>query len=441
MLLRFSVSNHRSIKNEQELSMIATSLKDSTASLIDIPNTPKSKALPSAVIFGPNASGKSNMVAALARFKRLILESHRSGEPNAGIRQNSFALDPAYKSKPTCFDADLIINGVRYHYGFAYDGNAFQQEWLFSFPEGIKRKLFERTGPNTENMSFGPSLKGKKQLISEIMRDNSLYLSAAAQNNHKELSDIVKYVSSINFNMEFSVGKNDVKKIFIEDKIDSRIISFLRLCKTGIIGYRESKSEETSNSGKMAMKLMEAIGDFAKEESESDLLDEEKKNDALQWLEKFDRHSIHLEHEGENCTEFFTLDQESAGTLRLLSLLHDVFHALDNGQIIIVDEIDASLHTQVCEALLYLFADKRINKYGAQIIATTHDTNLLRSPSLRRDQIWLVEKNELGASEFYSLADIKTRSGDNFELGYMQGRYGAVPFTEPVAELFASLAD
>ena len=119
-------------------------------------------------------------------------------------------------------------------------------------------------------------------------------------------------------------------------------------------------------------------------------------------------------------------------------MLRNCFNALDNGTLLVIDEIDVSLHTQVCEAILYLFGDPKINTKGAQLIATTHDTNLLRSPYLRRDQIWLTEKNAGGATELYSLADIKTRGEDNFELGYLQGRYGAVPFTGPVSDLFAA---
>ena len=130
--------------------------------------------------------------------------------------------------------------------------------------------------------------------------------------------------------------------------------------------------------------------------------------------------------------------RESAGTRRLLQILYDCFHALDNGTLLVIDEIDVSLHTQACEAILYLFSEPKINTKGAQLIATTHDTNLLRSPYLRRDQIWLTEKNAGGATELYSLADIKTRGEDNFELGYLQGRYGAVPFTGPVSDLFAA---
>jgi AAA15 family ATPase/GTPase len=107
--------------------------------------------------------------------------------------------------------------------------------------------------------------------------------------------------------------------------------------------------------------------------------------------------------------------------------------------LLIVDEIDMSLHTRACEAIFQLFTDPRINTQGAQIIATTHDTNLICSPQLGRDQIWFAEKNANGATEIYPLSDFKVRENDNFERGYLRGRFGALPFAGDPAELFGSM--
>ena len=131
----------------------------------------------------------------------------------------------------------------------------------------------------------------------------------------------------------------------------------------------------------------------------------------------------------------FTADMESDGTRRLLYMLAPVFHALDNGTLLIVDELNAHLHTQVCEAVLALFSSPETNPKGAQLIATTHDTNLLRSPYLRRDQVWFAEKDRDGATHLFPLTDIRTRKGDNLEKGYLQGRYGAVPYAGSVRDL------
>jgi AAA15 family ATPase/GTPase len=163
-----------------------------------------------------------------------------------------------------------------------------------------------------------------------------------------------------------------------------------------------------------------------------------KDSEFESWLDE-GRGVIQLAHKGrDGSVVFLDLDSESAGTRRLLMLLGGVFSALDQGAPLLVDELDASLHTQACEAVLRLFCSPETNPLGAQIIATTHDTNLLRSPVLRRDQIWFTEKDAEGATHLYPLTDIRTRKGDNFEKGYLQGRYGAIPFAGQIPDLVAT---
>ncbi len=124
------------------------------------------------------------------------------------------------------------------------------------------------------------------------------------------------------------------------------------------------------------------------------------------------------------------LDRASAGTRRLLAVMRIVCRALDEGTPVLVDELDASSHTHASEAVLRLFCRAQSNPKGAQLLATTHATNLMKSSSLRRDQFWFTQKDAEGATQIYPLTDFKTRWGDNFELGYLQGRYGAVPFED-----------
>ncbi|OBP73266.1 hypothetical protein BAE42_14135 [Mesorhizobium loti] len=138
---------------------------------------------------------------------------------------------------------------------------------------------------------------------------------------------------------------------------------------------------------------------------------------------------------------FFNLDKESAGTRRLLALLAPIFAALDHGGLIVIDEIDASLHTRACEAILALFSSTEFNANGAQLIATTHDTNILSSNLLRRDQIWFCEKGDTGETALFPLTDLRTRATDNIEKGYLQGRFGAIPFAGSPSQLLKTLRD
>lgn len=430
MLLRFSVSNYLSIRDTQELSMVATSLKDRDDGLIDVPGMAKTRAMPAAIVFGPNASGKSNLLLTLGFMREQVLDSHRKGGPDTVINRHAFALSARCKDEPTIVEADFIVDEVRYTYGFAATDTAFEREWLYAYPHGTKRKLFERISPS--EIEFGPTLKGQRQTMAEFMRPNSLFVSVAVQNQHAEISKLAAFVASIRFSRNISISASELKPLAKNPKFDKMAVKFIELCGTGISGFRtvskplDDYSKETRKKfSNWMIENMPLPSNFDKE----DFL-----NRAIEDTQTIE--FSHINDRGSN--EYFEIDRESTGTRRLLHLMRSCFHTLDKGTLMVIDEIDASLHTQICEAIVYLFADKRINTKGAQLIATTHDTNLLRSEYLRRDQIWLTEKNDQGATELFSLADIKTRAGDNFELGYLQGRYGAVPFTGPVSDLFAA---
>jgi AAA15 family ATPase/GTPase len=428
MLLRFSVSNYLSIRDRQELSMVATSLKDRDDGLIEVPGMAKTRAVPSAIVFGPNASGKSNLLLALGFMREQVLESHRKGGPDTAINRHAFALSTRCKDEPTEVEADFIVNDVRYTYGFAASDTAFEREWLYAYPHGTRRKLFERTSPS--EIEFGPALKGQRQIMAELMRPNSLYLSVAAQNQHDQIVELHKYFLSLCLENKIDVSSLEFANHQKIDEIDQRAISFLKICGTGVVDFRVNKIELDNSVKDFSKKMIDALS-FT-------IFDDNKRREFMEMeIERL--HKVELAHISENqLYEFFPIERESSGTRRLLKLLRRCFGSLDSGSLMVIDEIDASLHTQICEAIVYLFADKRINTKGAQLIATTHDTNLLRSEYLRRDQIWLTEKDDQGATELFSLADIKIRAGDNFELGYLQGRYGAVPFTGPVSDLFAA---
>jgi hypothetical protein len=148
---------------------------------------------------------------------------------------------------------------------------------------------------------------------------------------------------------------------------------------------------------------------------------------------------LQLAHQGaDGRAVYFDLQQESDGTRRLLRLMIPAFRALDAGAIMAVDELDSSLHTRACELVVALFSNSVTNPKGAQLIATTHDTNLLVSSHLRRDQVWLAEKDPEGATHVYPLTDFRTRKSDNLERGYLEGRYGAIPFAGRPSDILAA---
>ena len=175
--------------------MTASSLKDPTEGLINCPSVPSGSVLPTALIYGANASGKSNLVDSIRVMREMVLSSHRKGEPGGGVPlRRPFALDPQNSRIPTRFDVDFVMGGVRHHYGFEASDEAFLSEWLYAFPKAHRRTLFEREGGE---FHFGRALGGQNKTIAALVRPNSLYVSTAAQNDHEQLSGVFAYFRSI----------------------------------------------------------------------------------------------------------------------------------------------------------------------------------------------------------------------------------------------------
>ena len=415
MLLRFGVSNHLSIRDLQELSFVASSLKDRDDGLIDCAVAPSGSILPAVVIYGANASGKSNLVDAMAAMREMVLRSHTKGEPGGGVQCNPFRLEGDYSQKPSRFEIDFVLDGVRHHYGFEASEKAFVSERLYVFPKSHRRTLFEREGGE---FRFGRELSGLNNLIAKLTRPNSLYLSAAAQNDHKQLSRVFEYFRSIQGIRGISVPGKMASSQLPEEGPDRRVIDFLGKVGTGVVDFQRKETETPEEIRTIEREI-------------SDVLN---KHGHKHKLIATEISSIELAHRSRDGGEvYLELDRESAGTRRLLVLLDRAFRALDEGALLCIDELDAGLHTQAAEAVLQLFCSPQTNSNGAQLLATTHDTNLMKSSVLRRDQLWFTQKDVWGATEIYPLTDIRTRQGDNLAKGYLQGRYGATPFEHPIS--------
>lgn len=412
MLLRFGVSNHLSIRDFQELSFVASSLKDPGEGLIACAAAPGGFVVPAVAIYGANASGKSNFGHAMGTMRGMVLESQTRWKPDGGVPHHPFALDPACSEAPSRFEIDFAVDGVRHHYGFESSDAAFKSEWLYVFPKSYRRLLFERNG---DEFHFGRALKGENAAIARLTRPNSLYLSAAAQNGHAVLSGIFDYFTSIHGVGGVAVDDPMASMLFAKHDPDRRTIKFLQQMDTGVTGYRRQEMRIHEEGGE----IQESLLDLMKKAGGA-------RSDLAEWLSN--PVVLELEHRGRDDEPvYFSLGLESAGTRRLLMTLGPAFQALDDGNLLFIDELDASLHTRAAEAVLNLFCSPAINPKGAQVIATIHDTNLLNAPALRRDQVWFVDKDSGGATRLYPLTDIRTRKGDNVERGYLQGRYGAAP--------------
>ena len=413
MLLRFSISNHLSIRDSQELLFTASSLKDPSDGLIDCAAAPNGSVVPAVVVYGANASGKSNLLDAITVMRHMVLRSHTEGDPGGGVPCQAFRLDTQSSRKPSRFEIDFVLDGVRHHYGFEANDREFLSEWLYAFPKSHRRSLFVR---DHDDYRFGRDLKGRNSVIAGLTRPNSLYVSAAAQNRHEQLSEVYGYLLSFHGFMGVGVAGPEASAWLVNDDVDSRVIDFLGKIDTGICDYRRRETDLPEEMRTFQRELFELV---RKRSSESIEIDAEGKQGAVELG--------HRSPVGEPV--FLDLNLESAGTRRLLLVLSLVYRALDKGTPLAIDELDASLHTLAGAEILKLFCSPETNPRGAQLIATTHDTNLMDASVLRRDQLWFTAKDADGATHLYPLTDIRTRGSDNFEKGYLQGRYGAVPET------------
>jgi AAA15 family ATPase/GTPase len=403
VLLRFAVSNYASIRDHQELSLIATDRHDNIA-VRDIPNEDE-KVLPVAGIFGANASGKSNVVRALDFMIRAIIQSHQQWRPMGDIPRRPFLFDKESKETPSRFVIDFVVDNVRHRYGFRCDDYEFLEEWLFSYPEQRRRLLFHRV--SGEPVKFGTYFTGQRKLIESVMRPNSLYLSAAVANNHPELSRVYEWFSKRCF---VAIEENSLPRL-----------------------------EYTVSTFKKDKDLVLALLEFA----DLDIVDLEIKHRKYRFIqstggvaERIDPSQVRpspeisVVHRVKDVDISIPLNFESSGTQAWLSIIGAIADVLRRGNVLVIDELDARLHSTLAGHLVRLFQEKATNRNGAQLFFNSHDTTLLgpTAPArLRRDQVWFTAKED-GATKVYPLTDYRVREGlDNVEKSYLRGRYGAVP--------------
>jgi len=427
VLIRFRVRNFRSLKEEQELSLVASSLKGPPEAVTLVEGLDLGL-VRAAAIYGANASGKSKVIKALAYMSRAVRNSQRRWAPEGPIPREPFLLDPKSKLDPSSFEVDLLLDGVRFRYGFTLNDREILEEWLDAYPAGSKpirkQMWFKREG---KTFTFGNKLGGDNSAIERLTRPNSLFLSAAAQNNHEALLPVYKWFAE-HFSYvpkEREPLEEETAEMCQDETVKSSLLNILRVADLGVVGLVVREMDVFARTPE---------GEDAQGGASDKELDEWLQN-LFAILKKRDidvpdkRHIVALIHKGA-VQEGVTLREhdESEGTLAFFGLLGPVLRATNSGGTIFVDELDASLHPLLALEVVRLFNDPKLNPRGAQIVFTTHDTNILDKASLRRDQIWFTEKDAEGGTHLYPLTDFKPRKNENLERGYLQGRYGAVPF-------------
>ncbi|MFK0329417.1 AAA family ATPase, partial [Campylobacter coli] len=426
MLIEFRVENFLSIQDEQVLSMMAS--KDNTFFDSHTNGDKKLALLKSSVIYGANASGKSNIIKALAIMKKIVISS-ANGQRGDKLPIIPFLLGNE-DNKSTKFEIIFIQNDTKYQYGFILNSEKILEEWLLVFGESNRaQKWFERIYNEKEekyNYSFGAKFLGSKQLWENSTRDNALFLSVAIQLNNEQLKPVfdffLKYIR-VTCTDSWNDGQEVTIDILRQDK--QKIISYLKRADLDIedIVVEETELKKTNL-------MQENIPQEIKQMMQTDL-------EKGARLKKTDIKTIHTNQQGKQIL-FDMLELESQGTQKFFKLIGPWVEALEQGYTIVVDELNTHLHPLMTKFLVNLFHNEDLSKSNAQLIFTTHDTSILNQDVFRRDQIWFCEKQNK-ATKLYPLSDFKVRKDKtNLENDYLLGRFGALPYFK---EILSSWSD
>lgn len=420
MLIEFTIENYRSLRDEVTLSLVASRLtarnKRVDEATVFSPQE-NLRLLKSAVIYGPNASGKSNVMLAFRFMRRFVLGSSRETQAGDQIATDGFRLRSDKAGSASKFEVVFLHDGRRYRYGFEVDRVRVAAEWLFHTPSTKEARLFAREGDAIE---VARSFKEGRGLETKT-RPNALFLSVVAQFNGEIAEKVLDWFRNaiiISGVHDFAYLQKTAETCADEAWLPL-ITDFVRGLDTGVTAIQVRKASLAERlPPQMPQALREALVTAAQEQYDVSFAHEAFTPDGEPaGLEVFDLHT-----------------NESDGTQKLFALSGPMLDALRNGRVLMVDELDARLHPSLTRALVETFNSREKNPRNAQLIFTTHDTHLLSAEVFRRDQIWFTEKDSHGGTDLFSLAEYKVRNDASFERDYLSGRYGAVPFISDFAQ-------
>ena len=437
MLVELRIANYRSIYEEQVFSLVASKDSKHPDNLIDVNGFHLLKA---AGIYGSNAAGKSNLIKAVQFMQQLIaISATRLNEGDLIEGAVPFLLSKETQMRPCLLEATLIVEGSAYKYGFTVTQDRIHDEWLRAYTmQGAEQLWFERLFDSESQETrwrFDGPLRGYQDLLQERTRDNSLILSTGPRENVKLLSTLFQWFRQQLSIFDLSQDTEDLKYQTTElcqkdESLRMRVARMLKDSDFQIDGF--NITEDNLRLETLRHKL-QSISTHWTASSWRTSFREPPRVGSLVPIVQTQHHLIGTE---EMIT--FDLDEESNGTQRLFAFAAPMLHALDIGALMIVDELDCSLHPNLTRKLIEFFQSPSENTHGAQLIFTTHDSTLLDQRIFRRDQIYLVEKTRNGGSEYFSLYDFENkdrpRNTEALQRNYLSGRYGAVPQFGPTFE-------
>lgn len=448
MLIEFFAENFRSFRDGQALDLRANATKD-LAEIVRRPPGLKADTrglLPVIALFGANASGKSSLFMAADFMRAAVLESASSTVEGRGVleRVTTFRFDPERRAGPVTFRVEFLLEGVRHEYGFTLQPRRkddkltrVASEWLRTWPLGRERDLFLRgeaargAGHDAPWWISEHHFHGGYRLAADLFeqtRDDVLFLSLASQRNHPTAKSVVAWFADV-WRTDMSAHTSATEQNAVSDpSFLSYLGHLLRAADTGIerVDITRHELEARHLDAEIALRGQAELFE----------LPESLRSRTARRTRTFHRtRTIHRDSDGEE--QELALTEESAGTQRLFALAGPIYDALRHGRSLWIDELDTAMHHWLVRTLIKLFQDPTTNPRGAQLIFTTHDAAIMDPTLLRRDQIWIVEKDAAQGSQLYSLIDIdeKPRKGQPLFKSFLSGRYGGVPRLDEAAIL------
>lgn len=427
MLVEFRFKNYRSFRDEAVLSMEAVGLSSFKKSLIEQKNM---KLLPGAAIYGKNGGGKSNVIRAFWLGVQFIRNAQRIQHEKAYVPVVPFLLDDYSANEPTEFSFDYIVDDIKYWYSFTATKEKIVKESLYHAPKGQKALVFSR---KLQKFNFTED-KARRKLISETVAENQLFFSIACTMNDAACISAMKWFREY---VLFSRDYTDIPKQLLEYSGDSHMLNSISdYAKTADFGIEEMQFEIENKEIDETIDFPENLPEGMKAALTSfiQILSETSNNSEGKL--KMSQVRAHSKHKGilkNGETDLFNLEleDESDGTRKLMSLAPAIESVLKKGGVLLIDEIERELHPMLVNFIIAKFQSKNSNPNGAQIIFTTHNTELMNLEIMRKDQIYFADKNRMdGSSELYSVTDFTTKTADNIRKGYLAGKYGATPDLE-----------
>ncbi|MBQ9205165.1 MAG: ATP-binding protein [Treponema sp.] len=413
MLIQFSVSNFKSIKDEAVLSLVSGS-SNKMGNTVFVDNL---DILPSAVLYGANASGKSALIEAFAMMRDIVLNKNRIMLSTDELPANPFLLSTETENAATVFDIIFESSGKRYKYGFEYDIGCVYSEYLYVYESVRPTCVFdfdvEEESKISERYKELKRIKGKNK--------NFLFLWLADQTGNECANEVLHWFKECSVIRSNRVNENlmpGLRKAMGDEMKRAKIIELMKSADFGIedvkLGSATLPWTSLPLEVRERLKRMRTI------------------NDTVE-LKKMSFDSVHTQYDGKNSPvqkiPFDMERDESFGTKSYFYLSASILNALGNGSLLVIDELDLSLHPLLSQKIVELFNNPQVNKNHAQLVFTTQDTNLLTKKNFHKSQVWFTEKDKYGATHLTSLIEYKNiDSKTDYNQCYIMGKYGAIPY-------------